>query len=120
MCIAVVDFGKELYNKSILLKELMLYHNMSSSKIPYTELQMLLLDYRNFYGSIHSSELPDGKSVYDYSNQDVFYAEVLGVKFVERERKNYYQLTLREPELSEWQKKLMECELLKKSPLNKF
>ena len=50
----------------------------------------------------------------------VFYAEVLGVKFVERERKNYYQLTLREPELSEWQKKLMECELLKKSPLNKF
>lgn len=64
--------------------------------------------------------LPDGKSVYDYSNQDVFYAEVLGVKFVERERKNYYQLTLREPELSEWQKKLMECELLKKSPLNKF
>ena len=83
-------------------------------------LKVKLLDYRNFYGSIHSSELPDGKSVYDYSNQDVFYAEVLGVKFVERERKNYYQLTLREPELSEWQKKLMECELLKKSPLNKF
>ena len=54
------------------------------------------------------------------TDQDVFYAEVLGVKFVERERKNYYQLTLREPELSEWQKKLMECELLKKSPLNKF
>ena len=72
-------------------------------------LKVKLLDYRNFYGSIHSSELPDGKSVYDYSNQDVFYAEVIGEKFVERERKNYYQLTLREPELSEWQKKLMEA-----------
>ena len=72
-------------------------------------LKVKLLDYRNIFGSIHSSELPDGKNVYDYENQDVFYAEVIGEKFVERESKNYYQLTLREQELSEWQKKLLEA-----------
>ena len=72
-------------------------------------LKVKLLDYRNIFGSIHSSELPDGKNVYDYENQDVFYAEVIGEKFVERESKNYYQLTLRNQELSEWQKKLLEA-----------
>ena len=71
-------------------------------------LKVKLLDYRNAFGSIHSSKLPDGKDVYDYENQDVFYAEVIGEKYVERESKNYFQLTLRKKELSEWQKKLLE------------
>lgn len=71
-------------------------------------LKAKFLDCRNTYGSIHSSELPDGKTVYDYENQKEIYAKVIDKRFVERENRIYYQLTLREQEICGWENSFKE------------
>ncbi len=65
-------------------------------------------DYRNSYGSIHSSELPEGKKVNDYSEGDIVWGKVIDSRYVEKEGRTYYQIRLREEsqELEGWQKQL--------------
>lgn len=72
-------------------------------------LKVKLVDYRNMYGSIHSSELPQGKTVYDYKEQDIIWGTIVGERFVQMESRTYYQIRMKEEEeiLEDWQKQLM-------------
>lgn len=72
-------------------------------------LKVKLMDYRNVMGSVHSSQLPEGKNVFDYKYQDVVWGTVIGTKKVEREGRVYYQIRMKEEseELSDWQKQLL-------------
>lgn len=64
------------------------------------------VDFQNTFGSVHVSQLPDEKTIFDYSVGDVIYGKIESERFVERERRIYYQVSMREKELDEWQKQL--------------
>lgn len=69
-------------------------------------LKVKLCDYRNAIGSIHSSELPKDKTVYDYEYQETIYGKVIGERYIEKEGRSYYQLRLKEDEMTDWQRQL--------------
>ncbi len=72
-------------------------------------LKVKLVDYRNLFGSIHNSELPEGKTVYDFKEQDIIWGTIVGERFVQKEGRTYYQIRMRDDEenLEDWQKKLI-------------
>lgn len=69
-----------------------------------TFVKVKLSDYRNSYGSIHHSELPEGKKVVDYEEGDTVWGRVVGSRYVEKEGCIYYQISVREEsqELEGW------------------
>ena len=70
-------------------------------------LKVRLYDYRNIVGSVHSSVLPDEKTVYDYDVNDIIWGIVDGKRFVKKEMRDYYQIRMKEEEMVEdWKKKL--------------
>lgn len=71
-------------------------------------LKVKLFDYRNMFGSVHQNELPEGKSVYDYTKGENIFAKVIGKQYLEKEGRTNYELRMREEELEGWKRKLME------------
>ena len=65
-------------------------------------------DYRNSFGSIHYSELPEGKTVNDYKEGDIIWGKVIDSKYNKKDGRTYYQIRVREESqaLEDWQKKL--------------
>ena len=69
-------------------------------------LKVKFVDYRNTFGSVHISELPDKKTIFEYNVGDIIHGTVVGERYVEREKKTYYQLRMKEEELEGWQEQL--------------
>lgn len=69
-------------------------------------LKVQLMDFINCFGSIHKSELPQGKTISDYTLNEELWARVTGSNYVKQEDRLYYQLKIEEE--SEYQKKLKE------------
>ena len=72
-------------------------------------LKVKLYDYRNTFGSIHNNELPEGKNVFDYKKHDIIYGKIYDESFVEKEGRTYYQIRMKEEEMTEWKRQLSEC-----------
>lgn len=62
-------------------------------------LKVKLFDYRNMFGSVHQNELPEGKSVYDYTKGENIFAKVIDKQYLEKEGRTNYELRMREEEL---------------------
>lgn len=102
-----VDYSQDENTENLLGKTVKCIVNGTDNGGNY--LKVKLCDYRNTVGSVHSSELPDGKTVFDYKYRDVIYGKVIGERFVEKEGRVYYQIRMREEEMTDWQRQLSEC-----------
>lgn len=69
-------------------------------------LKVKFVDFQNTFGSVHVSQLPNDKTIFDYNVGDIIYGMIEGERFVEREKRTYYQLRMKEKDLDEWQKQL--------------
>lgn len=104
--ISLVDW---FANKTLDVSFLNLYDDtVIGSDSAGNYLKVKLCEYRNAIGSIHSNELPEGKTVFDYKHQDIIYGKIIGEKFVEKEGRIYYQIRLKTEEMTDWQRKLSE------------
>ena len=71
-------------------------------------LKVKLMDYRDTYGSVHRSYLPSDKGISDYEPGEILKGRIIDKKFVEKENRTYYQITLRndDNDLPEWKREL--------------
>lgn len=104
--VQLIDFSKEDDKNQLVGKTVRCTVIGSDSAGNY--LKVKLCEYRNAIGSIHSNELPEGKTVFDYKHQDIIYGKIIGEKFVEKEGRIYYQIRLKAEEMTDWQRKLSE------------
>lgn len=94
------DIANEIIGKKV--KCIVIGHDISGNY-----LKVRLYDYRNMVGSVHSSVLPDKKTVYDYKINDIIWGIVESKRFVKKEGRDYYQIRMKDEAISDdWKKKL--------------
>lgn len=105
--VEIVDFTDDQdQNKELTIGKMvkcMVIGNDNAGKF----LKVKLVDYRNVYGSVHISELPNGVSVYDFEKDDIVWGRIIGEQYVKFEKRNYYQISVKDDELpDDWKKQL--------------
>lgn len=105
--VEIIDYSNELNEKQELIGKFIKCVVLGSDNAG-NFLKVKLVDYRNTLGSVHSSQLPENKNIFDYNNGDIIWGTIIGERFIERENCTYYQIRVKEDEreLEMWQKQL--------------